>query len=336
MVGDDQMSDLSPSLPNPGAGGLPGALIFAGEGAGRTGQRTLVDGWHDFGPRLGFAYALNSKTAIRGAASRSFGPITYVGSSSHNLGIIQRITVNDQSQGLSPLWTLQDGAPAWSQVPNINPSVGNGSNVPYYNGKAASTPSDETDVRLQHRTPADGQLGGGSRLPGNTGGPGIQSALLAYNEIYYPNLPANLSPFTAAGRTLLNSQVGSAAANAAGITPPWSGFNQLWGTGATVAQSLRPFPQYSTVDTINGQGDRIGHSTYHSMQVKFSHRYSSGLTVQASYVLSKLLTDADSGSGTPEDQYNRRLEKSIASYDQTHVVKLNYVYELPFGKGKGS
>ncbi len=88
------------------------------------------------------------------------------------------------------------------------------------------------------------------------------------------------------------------------------------------------------MDTINGQGDRIGHSTYHSMQVKFSHRYSSGLTVQASYVLSKLLTDADSGSGTPEDQYNRRLEKSIASYDQTHVVKLNYVYELPFGKGK--
>jgi hypothetical protein len=162
----------------------------------------------------------------------------------------------------------------------------------------------------------------------------IQSTLLAYNEIYYPNLPAALSPFTAAGRTLLNSQVGSAAANAAGINPPWSGFNTLWGTGATVGQSLRPFPQYSTVDTINGQGDRIGHSTYHSMQVKLSHRYSSGLTVQASYVLSKLLTDADSGSGMPEDQYNRSLEKSIASYDQTHVVKLNYVYELPFGKGK--
>ena len=103
---------------------------------------------------------------------------------------------------------------------------------------------------------------------------GMQSALLAYNQIYYPNLPANLSPFTAAGRTLLNSQVGSAAAGAAGVTAPWSGFNKLWGTGATVAQSLRPFPQYSTVDTINGQGDRIGHSTYHSMQVKFSKRYS--------------------------------------------------------------
>jgi hypothetical protein len=333
MVGEDMMSDLSPSLPNPAAGGLPGALIFAGTGPGRSGKRTLVDGWHGFGPRLGFAYSLNSKTAIRGAASRSFGPITYVGSSSHNLGIIQRITVNDQSQGLSPLWVLQNGAPAWAQVPNINPSVGNGSNVPYYNGKAASTPSDELTYafNIERQVTANSAVEVGYL---GTLAAGIQSALLAYNQLYYPTLPANLSPFTAAGRTLLNSQVGSAAANAVGITPPWPGFNALWGTGATVAQSLRPFPQYSTVDTINGQGDRIGHSTYHSMQVKFSHRYSSGLTVQASYVLSKLLTDADSGSGTPEDHYNRRLEKSIGSYDQTHVVKINYVYELPFGKGR--
>ena len=236
---------------------------------------------------------MNSKTTIRGAASRSFGPITYEGSSSHNLGIVQRITVNDQSQGLNPLWVLQNGAPAWAQVPDIDPSVGNGSNVPYYNGKAASTPSDEItyafNIERQLTSNSVVEVGYVGTLAAN-----IQSNLLAYNQLNYANLPANLNPFTASGRTLLNSLVGSAAANAAGITPPWSGFNTLWGTGATVAQSLRPYPQYSTVDTINGQGDRIGHSTYHSMQVKFSKRYSSGLTVQASYVLSKLLTDSDS------------------------------------------
>jgi hypothetical protein len=32
--------------------------------------------------------------------------------------------------------------------------------------------------------------------------------------------------------------------------------------------------------------------------------------------------------------YNLRLEKSIAGFDQTHQVKLSYVYDLPFGKGK--
>ena len=35
------------------------------------------------------------------------------------------------------------------------------------------------------------------------------------------------------------------------------------------------------------------------------------------------------------DHYNRGLEKSIGQYDQTHSFKVNYFYELPFGKGKG-
>jgi hypothetical protein len=334
LVANGDASDFAPGLPNPGAGGIPGALIFAGTGPGRTGNATLVPGWKGAGPRLGFAYAVDSKTTIRGAASRSFGPITYVGSSSHNLGIVQRITVTDQSQGLTPLWVLQNGAPAWAQVPNINPSVGNGSNVPYYNGKAAVTPSDDLtySFNIQRQVTANSVLEVGYL---GMFAAHIQSNILAYNQINFNNLPAALNPFTASGRTLLNSQVGSAAANAAGIVAPWPGFNSLWGTGATVAQSLRPFPQYSTVDTINGQGDRIGHSTYNSLEVKYNKRYSSGLTIQASYVFSRLLTDADSqSSGEPENQYDRALEKSISAYDQTHVVKLNYLYELPFGKGR--
>ena len=229
---------------------------------------------------------------------------------------------------------LQNGAPAWAQVPDIDPSVGNGSNVPYYNGKVATRPSDEIGFSFN----VERQLTQNSVLEvGYVGtmAAGIQSNLLAYNQINPANLPANLNPFTSSGKTLLNSQVGGTLANAAGIVPPWSGFNKLWGTGATVAQSLRPYPQYSTVDTINGQGDRIGHSTYNAMQVKFTKRYSSGLTVQGSYVLSKMLTDSDSQtSGEPENQYDRALEKSIASFDQTHVGKLNYVYELPFGNGR--
>ena len=79
---------------------------------------------------------------------------------------MQRITVNDQSQGLNPLWVLQNGAPAWAQVPNINPSVGNGSNVPYYNGKSASTPSDEMTYAFNIERQVDGQLGVGGRLRG--------------------------------------------------------------------------------------------------------------------------------------------------------------------------
>src|SRR4029453_752089 len=64
---DDLYSTFDPNTANPGAGNRPGALIFAGEGPGRSGQRTFErpkkDAW---GPRLGLAYRLGEKDAIRG------------------------------------------------------------------------------------------------------------------------------------------------------------------------------------------------------------------------------------------------------------------------------
>ena len=103
-----------------------------------------------------------------------------------------------------------------------------------------------------------------------------------------------------------------------------------------MARSLRPFPQYNSVDTYGGGGDHSGHSAYHAAIISLQRRYAKGATIQTSYVFSKLLTDSDSywGSGTAIDQYNRRLEKSIGSFDLTHNFKLAVIYELPFGKGQ--
>jgi outer membrane receptor protein involved in Fe transport len=330
-VGQDQYSELDLAKPNPGAGGIPGALIFAGNGPGRENTRTLTPTWWGaIGPRLGFSYALDSKTVIRGSFARSFGPVKSPANSTHNLGFVVRLTNSDTSQGLSPLWIMKDGAPAWEMPPKIDPSVGNGQNAPYGNGKVGTLPSDEISVTFNIQR----QLTGNMVVEAGYKGMGvgkILSSLLAYDQIDFRTLPATLDPFTASGRTLLNSMMGSAAANAAGIKPPFSAFNTLWGSGATVRQALRPFPQYSGIDTYNGSGDRLGHHTYHSLMLKFEKRYSAGLTFQASYVLSKAMGDVDGGA---MDHYNRRLEKTIESIDQTHTAKLSYVYELPFGPAR--
>ena len=338
--GDDRLSDLDPTLPNPGAGGLPGAIIFAGSGPGTVGAHALIHNWWGgVGPRLSFAYSLNSKTTIRGAATRSFGPVVGNGSATHNLGYVVRLTATDQSQGLSPMWYLKNGAPAWTPPPSIDPSIGNGQNPPYYDGDQANRSSSELTYAFNIQRQLTGnsvvEIGYLATLASD-----ITSNFIGLNDLRYRSLPANLSPFTASGRTLLNSLVGSAAANAAGIVAPWPGFNALWGSAATVAQALRPFPQFTTVNTLDGGGERIGHSTYHSMTAKYSKRFSSGLTVQASYVLSKMLPDtalivgATSPTLQSYDSYNYSLLKSISGYDQTHNVRVNYVYELPFGKGR--
>jgi hypothetical protein len=40
------------------------------------------------------------------------------------------------------------------------------------------------------------------------------------------------------------------------------------------------------------------------------------------------------GDNSAIDHYNRRLEKSIGRYDQTHNFKTAYIWEMPFGPGR--
>jgi len=51
------------------------------------------------------------------------------------------------------------------------------------------------------------------------------------------------------GATLLGSNITSPAAVSAGIKEPFAGFSTLYGSRATVAQALRPFPQFQNVGT---------------------------------------------------------------------------------------
>jgi hypothetical protein len=82
---NDEYSDFNPTKPNPGADGYPGALWFAGNGAGREGTRSLVPGWYaGIAPRLSLAYAPDNKTTIRTGFGRSFARVTAVQGSGHS------------------------------------------------------------------------------------------------------------------------------------------------------------------------------------------------------------------------------------------------------------
>src|SRR5262249_10565863 len=145
-----------------------------------------------------------------------------------------------------------------------------------------------------------------------TKGVHLNSALLNLNQL-------NPKYLTLYGQALLLSNINSPAARAANIPIPYPGFN------SSVYQALLPYPQYSDVQT-NGSsvGERAGNSNYQSMIVKLDKRYSSGLTLLFSYVLSKFISDADASSVISRqvmDQYNRRLERSLSADDQTHVLR---------------
>src|SRR5262249_23190283 len=149
-----------------------------------------------------------------------------------------------------------------------------------------------------------------------TKGTYLPSSLNRINQIEYQYLQQY-------GRNLLSTNINDPAARAAGIPIPYAGFN------STVQRALSPFPQYQNVFTNGGQpasvGERAGNSTYHAMTLKVDKRYSNGMTLLGSYVLSKQFTNAESaaiGGGGAMDHYNKRLEKALAATDQTHLFRI--------------
>ncbi len=113
---------------------------------------------------------------------------------------------------------------------------------------------------------------------------------------------------------------------------------------STLAAHLRPNQQFGTITYIDSGGD----SYYHSMQLTIRKRFNAGLQFGFAYTFSKSIDDqstdpvgASSGGGlsttndrAPVDIRDWRNERGLSDFDRTHVITTNFIYELPFGKGK--
>ena len=340
VSGGDVYSDFTPDRPNPLAGGRLGALRFAGFGPGRENSRSLVPGWYKgIGPRIGMAYSPDEKTSFRAAFGRSFGRVTVIGSSGHYDGSAQNYVLNTADKGITPAFLVDNGPPTpYILPPFTNPSYSNNNAVSYWQPRDAARASES----LYWTFSIQRQLGKSTVVEGSynaTVGTHLQANLINLNQVSTSIFKDMVARYGEAGAvSLMNSKIYSPAATAAGIPAPYANFLDTAYTPdsvQSVSQALRPYPQYGTINVGNQGGDRSGHSSYHAMVLKADRRLSGGLNFNFSYVLSKMITDAETaGSGSSSDQYNRRLEKALAGSDQTHVFKFSTVYELPFFRGK--
>jgi hypothetical protein len=335
----NQYSNFSPTTPNPNDNNFPGALVFAGFGPGRQNERSLIPAWYGgWSPRLGVAYALNSKTTIRAGAARSFSRVTVVSGTTHYSGFIGQYAFASTNQGITPAFYWDQGLPSYPLPPQIDPSFANNGNVDWWQlPDATRAPENDNwtfsiQRELSPSTVLEADYNGvvGSHL---------QTGLVNINQVPMATVNSLIAKYGAAQAiSLLNSNITSTAAVSAGIPIPFPNYtNPNVQHIETVAQALRPYPQYLTIDTSQSGADKSGHSSYNAAVLKLNRRYSNGLTFEWSYTFSKILTDSDTyyaNTGFAEDQGNRRIEKSIGQFDQTHLAKFSTIYELPWGKGR--
>ncbi|HEY2014242.1 MAG TPA: TonB-dependent receptor [Bryobacteraceae bacterium] len=327
--------NFSPATPNPSSGGHPGAVIYEATCKCEFGKNYP---WA-FGPRFGLAYQITPKTVLRAG----FG-IAYTGTPQYNLGggaISATTPIGPSPTAGLPIMTLRGGVPltaaqiAWPNLDvgfyPINSIVGAGPAQTYDQNSGRPARQYQWSIGLQREVVRN--LVVEASYVANRGIWWTNNTLVNYNYVSNAILSANgLSLNNPADLTILSAQLGSAAAGRFQNRVPFAGFPLT----ATVAQSLRPFPQFSS--GLAGLASPLGDSWYDSLQARVNKRFSHGLDFTYAFTWAKQLDNF--GVGTPAvattpDIQNRALAKTLSSLDQPFVSGLGVNYTLPrWGKNR--
>ncbi len=292
----DRYRGFDPDAINPGrvtvtdAGGKPaqlapinrrGAIVGA---AGQSGLQADYRGlaktdYSSFGPRLGFAYQLNDKTVVRGGYGLYYNPIAYNdqgegGFEGYNPG------QSNPSPGREALNTIAENGAARTPIslrnfpalPVANPNdqaVGILSrNIEFFDKNFQLGRTAQYSLGVQRALPFDmaidvSYIGSrGTRLRSSFNP--LNALPLEYLKLGDALLRKRVANLTAADYEYARSLGVTLAANPDAAYP---GFNNQTGNSllaGTVAQSLRPFPQYGN---INNRLESQGQSWYNAAKV---------------------------------------------------------------------
>ena len=334
----DRFRGFDPTKPNPEAGGRLGAIAGAsGQGGVQADRRTLAKpDKSNFGPRAGFAYSWDSRTVVRGGIGLYYAPIIY-GFEGGNVLDTGLIGYNTGSGPRTP-----DGRNArfflssYPSIPAVCPTCQFlGSDVQFFDPDFKTGRTVQYSLDVQRELPY--------KFVASVGYIGHKATRLRSNFRRLNALPFNALRL---GFPILNMSLASALADPAIVTyaqsvgsPLPSSPNAVFpGFNGNVAQALKPFPQYNRINNIL---ESQGRSDYNAMQAKLERRFSSGIQFGVSYTFSKLITNAseDIFGGSPlagvlQNPFDTSSQRAVSPNNPAHVAVINYLVELPFGKGK--
>jgi hypothetical protein len=334
----------------PGLPGLKGD-VFLVSPSKRTNIKMPKD---NFAPRVGFAYSLDSKTVIRSGYGVFWIPNYVSFALNPNNDPVNDATTSYTGtiNGTVPVNTI-----ATPFVPEIVPPVGRtlgtlGTQMYMTQTVQNFTIADysnhpfgyvqQWNLNIQRNLPAGFFVS--AAYVGSKG---------THLPLYGPQIdqiaPSYLSQAAGQCAAQLASTPGLARCDATGVTllqsvpnpfyDPTTGVSYaLSGPTTIVGQLDRPYPQYTGL-SLAGQGDYD--SSYNSFQLTVERRFASAGSLLVAYTNSKLISDADTltnwleaSTGSIQNNYNLRGERSLSSQDVPQRLVISYVLDLPFGHGQ--
>jgi len=334
--------EFSPTTIHPKLG-IPGAAIYEGDGPGRCGCDIAKNYPWAFGPRLGAAYQITSKTVFRAG----FG-IVYSGTASNNnsaSGLAGSSAATPAPSFGIPVTTLSQGIPTsfrpapWpSYDQGYFPTVPRGSTVvapgtgPVWMDPNAGRPARQYQWSIGFQREITRNTVVDLTYVGNRGVWWQAPGMLNLNA----NTPERLASFgldvnNANDRTLLTSAINNTNVVARGFKAPYPGFPPT----QTLAQALRPFPQFTNISVY---WNPMGSTWYDAMQLKVTQRLAHGLSASGNFSWSKSLTigtevgepnPGTTGNAVVNNVFNRQQNKYISKYDQPFFFNTALNYTTP-------
>jgi hypothetical protein len=321
-----RLPTIAPGLANPTVGGHPGGVLYEA-----TCHCDFAHNYpYAFGPRLGAAYQITPTTVLRAGIG-----IAYDGTATAVTGTASASANNAFSApgfGAESM-VLQNGVPPAYVLPWPNLFTGAYPNPNFpasLNGvtSMADQNAGRAARQIQWSVGLQRELGRNLVVEGayvaNRGAWWLSSILDNYNAVSPQQLLSQygLDINSAADRAILRAAIGSAAAGRFQNKLPYAGFPST----ASVAQSLRPYPQFSS--GLAPLWAPQGRTWYDSLQAKATKRLSHGLDAQYVFTWAKEL-QMGTELGTVNDVFNRSQNKSISGFSRPLVSTISVNYRLP-------
>jgi len=324
-----RMPSASLAVPNPTVGGRPGGIVYEATCNCKFAKNYPFA----FGPRLGVAYQITPKTVFRGGIA-----VAYDGTATANTGTGSAGANNAFSApGFGDAsMKLDTGVPAGYVLPWPNFSAGSYPNPNFpanVNGPTsivdqnAGRPARQIQWSIGIQREVTRNTVVEASYVGNRGAWWLSPNLDNYNALSVSALQAAGLDINSAGdRAILRATIGSTAAGRFQNKLPYAGFP----TNFTVAQSLRPFPQFTS--GLAPLWAPQGRTWYDSLQAKVTQRVWHGLEAAYAFTWAKEMQLGTEG-GTINDVFNRSQNKTISGFSRPLVSVISINYRVPAPRG---